>query len=119
MAPALASIDLVLLTLLVLSLAVLETPVPRCWAFAAAALLTVQTYAVHAMDEQGVSPGAQQSDAIVHSVPEALGLLAVPALTSALLTVVFYYCARAYARAKRRLELSLRAQAIGSDMPTG
>ena len=46
-------------------------------------------------------------------------MLAVPALTAALLTVIFFYCARAYARAKRRLEAALRAQAIGKDMPTG
>ena len=43
----------------------------------------------------------------------------MPALTAALLTVIFYHCARAYARAKRRLEEALRAQAIGNDMPTG
>ncbi len=46
-------------------------------------------------------------------------MLAVPALTAALLTVIFFHCARAYARARRRLEEALRAQAIGKDMPTG
>jgi hypothetical protein len=82
-APALASIDLLLLCLVALSVALLDTPVPRRWALAAVAVL------------------------------------AVPALTAALLTVIFYHCARAYARARRRLEEGLRAQAIGRDMPTG
>ena len=55
----------------------------------------------------------------MHTTAEAVATLAVPALTAALLTVIFFHCARAYARAKRRLEASLRAQAIGRDMPTG
>ncbi len=55
----------------------------------------------------------------MHTVAEAVAVLAVPALTAALLTVIFFYCARAYADAKRRLEAALRAQAIGRDMPTG
>ena len=83
MAPALASIDLLLLCAITLSIALLDTPVPRAWALAAVAVL------------------------------------AVPLLTAALLTVIFFHCARAYARAKRRLEAALRAQAIGNDMPTG
>ena len=118
-APALASIDLLLLCALALSLALLETPVPRAWALAAVALLATQTAALHAMDMQPVEPGAPPSGAIVHSLAEAVGTLAVPALTAALLTVIFFHCARAYARARRRLEEALRAQAIGKDMPTG
>ena len=119
MAPALASIDLLLLCAMTLSLSLLETPVPRAWALAAVALLTVQTFAMHAMDVQPLEPGAPDSNAIVHSLPEGIAVLAVPALTAALLTVIFFHCARAYARAKRRLEEALRAQAIGNDMPTG
>jgi hypothetical protein len=38
-APALASIDLLLLCAMTLSLALLQTPVPRAWALAAVALL--------------------------------------------------------------------------------
>ena len=119
MAPALASIDLLLLCLVALSLALLETPVPRPWALAAVALLAVQTYALHEMDLQPFQPAAQPSDAVVHTVAEGVAVLAVPALTAALLTVIFYHCARAYAHARRRLEEALRAQAIGRDMPTG
>ena len=119
MAPALASIDLLLLCAITLSLALLETPVPRAWALAAVALLAVQTFALRAMDLQAFEPGARRSDAIVHSVAEGIAVLAVPLLTAALLTVIFFHCARAYAQAKRRLEAALRAQAIGNDMPTG
>jgi len=120
-APALASIDLLLLILIGLTVALLDTPVPRAWAWAAAVLLSVQAYAVHHMDLQPFEPGARHSDAIVHTTAEAVAVLAVPALTAALLTVIFFHCARAYARAKRRLEASLQAQAqaIGKDMPTG
>ena len=119
MAPALASIDLLLLCAVALSLALLETPVPRAWALAAVALLAVQVGAIHEMELQPFTPGDRPSHAIVHSVAEAVALLAVPTLTAALLTVIFFHCARAYARARRRLEEALRAQAIGSDIPTG
>lgn len=119
MAPALASIDLLLLCVITLSIALLETPVPRAWAFAAVALLAVQTFALRAMDLQPFEPGAHRSHAIVHSLAEGVAVLAVPMLTAALLTVIFFHCARAYARAKRRFEAALRAQAIGNDMPTG
>ena len=119
MAPALASIDLLLLCVVALSVALIETPVPRAWALAAVALLGVQTFALHQIELQPFEPGVPRSQAIVHSLAEVVGVLAVPALTAALLTVIFFYCARAYAHAKRRLEAALRAQAIGSDMPTG
>jgi hypothetical protein len=117
--PTLASIDLLLLCAIVLSLALLQTPVPRAWALAAVALLAVQTFALRAVDLQPYEPGVPRSDAIVHSLAEAIAVLAVPALTAALMTVIFFHCARAYAQAKRRLEAALRAQAIGNDMPTG
>ena len=119
MAPALASIDLLVLILIALTVALVETPVPRAWAIAAVALLAIQTFALHQMELQPFEPGVPRSGAIVHSLAEAVGVLAVPALTAALLTVIFFHCARAYARAKRRLEAALRAQAIGRDMPTG
>ena len=113
MAPALASIDLMILCVLTLSILLLETPIPRVWALPALALLTIQTWALYMMPPPEESPPHQ---AIVETPWEAVAALAVPALTAALLTVVFFYCARAYARAKRRFEAS---QAIGSDMPTG
>ena len=74
---------------------------------------------MHVMGLQAAEPGPPPSDALVHSLAEAVAVLAVPTLTAALLTVIFFHCARAYARAKRRLEEALRAQAIGKDMPTG
>ena len=56
----------------------------------------------------------------VASIDLAVGVLVVPTLTSVLLTVVFFHCARAYAQARRRLAAAMAAaQAIGSDMPTG
>ena len=119
MASALASIDLLLLCAITLSLALLETPVPRAWAFAAVALLTVQTLAMHAMDQHPYEPGSHPSHALVHSFAEGIAVLAVPLFTASLLTVIFFHCARAYARAKHRLEAALQAQAIGKDMPTG
>ncbi|MEA2133836.1 MAG: hypothetical protein QOC68_1745 [Solirubrobacteraceae bacterium] len=119
MAPALASFDLLLLCAVALSLALLETPVPRAWAFASIALLSVQVGAVHEMELQPFQPGGPQSHALVHSLAEAVAVLAVPVLTAALLTVIFFHCARGYAEARRRLQEALRAQAIGKDMPTG
>ena len=120
MAPTLASIDLLLLIVVALSVALLRTPVPRGWALIALALLSVQTYALHQMDLQPFQPAIRQSHALVHTTAEAVGVLVVPALTSVLLTIVFFHCARAYAQARRRLAAALAAaQAIGSDMPTG
>jgi predicted small integral membrane protein len=120
-ASTLASIDLVVLLLVALAVALTYTPVPRVWALAAAALLAVQAFAMHQMEMQPIRPGVEASSgAIVHTTAEAVAALGVPALTSALLAVVFFHCARAYARARRRLADALRkAQAIGSDMPTG
>jgi hypothetical protein len=116
-ASTLASLDLLLLCAITLSIGLLETPVPRVWTLPAVALLTVQTWALYMMEP--ADPSAPPHDAIVETGWEAVAALAVPALTAALLSVIFFYCARAYARAKRRLEEALRAQAIGRDMPTG
>jgi hypothetical protein len=119
-ASTLASIDLLILIVVALSVALLSTPVPRGWALVAVALLSVQTFALHQIDLQPFEPGIRRSDALVHTTAEAVGVLVVPALTSALLTIVFFHCARAYADARRRLAAALaQAQAIGSDMPTG
>ena len=79
----------------------------------------IQTAAMHTIGLQQGDPEPPSSDALVHSLPEAVAALAVPALTAALLTVIFFHCARAYAQARRRLEEALRAQAMGKDMPTG
>lgn len=103
MASALAHLELVLLCVLTLVLALLETPVPRQWALAGTALVAVQTGALHAMSLEALEPGPR-SPALVHSVAEAIAVLAVPAFTAALLTVVFFHLARGYAQARRRLE---------------
>jgi hypothetical protein len=118
-AHGLASLELLLLCALALSLLLLETPVPRAWARATVALLCVQVAAMNEMELQPSDVEAPPSQALVNSLPEAVAVLAVPALTAALLTVIFFHCARAYARARLRLEAALRAQAIGNDMPTG
>jgi hypothetical protein len=119
-ASTLASIDLLVLIVLALTVALLDTPVPRAWALVATALLSIQAFALHQMDLQPFATGIRQSGALVHTTAEAVGVLVVPALTSALLTIVFFHCARAYARARRRLAAAMAAaQAIGSDMPTG
>ena len=89
-APTLASIDLVLLILVALSVGLTFTPVPRPWALVATALLAVQTLAVHQMELQPFQPGVARSGAIVHTTAEAVAVLAVPALTSLLLTVIFF-----------------------------
>jgi hypothetical protein len=112
-AQALASIDLVILCVLTLSILLLETPVPRAWALPTVGLLTLQTWALYMLPPP---EEAAPHRSMVESPWEAVAALAVPALTAALLTVVFYYCARAYAAAKRRFEAS---QAIGRDIPTG
>ena len=120
MVSTLASIDLLLLIVVALSVVLLSTPVPRGWALVAVALLSVQTFALHQIDLQPFEPGVRRSHALVHTTAEAVGVLVVPALTSALLTIVFFHCARANAQARRRLAAAMaRAQAIGSDMPTG
>ena len=120
MASTLASIDLLLLIVVALCVALLNTPVPRPWALVATALLSVQTFALHQIDLQPFAPGIRHSNALVHTTAEAVGVLVVPAMTSALLTIVFFHCARAYAQARRRLAAAMAAaQAIGSDMPTG
>ena len=105
MAESLASIDLLLLCAITLSVSLLETPVPRVWALPAVALLSLQTWARYKME-----PPEPPHDAVVETGWEAV---------AALLTVIFVHGARASARAKRRLEAALQAQAIGSDMPTG
>jgi hypothetical protein len=116
-ASTLASFDLLLLCAITLSIALIDTPVPRVWALPAVALLTVQTWALYMMEP--ADPSAPPPDALVETGWEAVAALAVPALTAALLTVIFFHCARAYAQAKRRLEAALQAQAIGKDIPTG
>lgn len=106
MASGLAHLELVLLCVMTLSLALLESPVPRAWALAGGALLVVQTAAVRAMSLQPFQ-ATPPRPALVHTLAEAVAVLAVPALTAGLLVVVFFHLARAYAHARRRLEEAL------------
>ena len=114
MASTLASIDLLVLILIALSVALIETPVPRAWSLAAVALLVVQSFAIHQIDLQPYEPGAPRSNAVVHTLAEAVGVLVVPALTAALLSVIFFYCARAYARAKPCCPVTRSSSCSGS-----
>ena len=106
MAAGLAYLELVLLCFLTLTLTLLDTPVPRPWAGVAAALVVVQTMAVHEMNEEAFEPAARPPG-LVHSLAEGIAVLAVPALTAALLVVVFFHLARAYAHARARLDRAL------------
>ncbi len=106
MAAGLAYLELVLLCFLTLTLALLDTPVPRAWAGAAAGLVVVQTFAVHSMSVAPFEPAVRHSG-LVHSLAEGIAVLAVPVLTAALLVVVFFHLARAYAEARARLDRAL------------
>ena len=102
---ALAHLELAFLCVLTLCLALIPgLPVPRPWALAAGALVWAQTAAVRAMRvepfEAAQSGGASET---LDTTAEVVALLVVPALTAALLTVVFWHLARANARTRHRL----------------
>lgn len=117
MVSVLAHFELAFLCVLTLCLALLETPVPRVWALAGALLVTAQTAALTTMRETPVSPGAERADALVGSVAEGVAALGVPALSAVFLVVVSWHCARAYARARRRLEAGQARRAAGMPSP--
>lgn len=108
MALQLGQIELAVLFLLMLCLALLETPVPRWWAFPAAVLVAVQTVALRAMrlEREEFVVGAAQDPGGVDSAPEIVAVLVVPAIVAALFVVVFWHLARANARIRRPLRPS-------------
>jgi hypothetical protein len=96
MAVHLAQIELLVVFVLMLCLAMLDTVVPRAWALAAAALVTVEAAALHAMQVRPVSVTDDSHG--LHGFADAIAVVVVPALTAALLVVVFWYFARANAQ---------------------
>jgi hypothetical protein len=100
----LGQIELALLFVLMLCLALLDTPVPRVLALPAAALVTVQTAALHALHERDatftVDPAASERSGGVAAV---VAVVVVPALGAALFAVVFWFFARANARTRAQL----------------
>jgi len=99
----LGQIELALLFLLMLCLALLDTPVPRILALPAAVLVTVQTAALHSLHERDatftVEPASERSG----GVAAVVAVVIVPALGAALFAVVFWFLARANARTRAQL----------------
>ena len=81
MAVHLAQIELLIVFMLMLCLALLETPVPRWWALPAAALVTMQTAALHAMQMRPVSFAESSQPHVFRGLDDVLGVIVVPTLT--------------------------------------
>ena len=96
----LGQIELALLFLLMLCLALLDTPAPRVLALPAAALVAIQTAALHSLHESEatftVGPAAEGS----RGLSAVVAVVIVPALAAALFAVVFWFLARANARTR-------------------
>ena len=94
----LGQIELALLFLLMLCLALLDTPAPRALALPAAALVAVQTAALHSLHEREatftVEPAAEGSGGLASVV----AVVIVPALGAGLFAAVFWFLARAKLR---------------------
>jgi hypothetical protein len=99
----LGQIELALLFVLMLCLALLDTPVPRPWALAPATLVAVQTAALHTLHEREatytVEPAADASGGLAGVV----AVVVVPALGAGVFAVVFWFFARANARTRGHL----------------
>jgi hypothetical protein len=100
MALHLAQIELLVLFMLMLCLALLETPIPRAWALAAAALVAVQTAALHAMQARPTSFADDPAPHAFSGLDDVIAVVVVPALTVGLFVVVCWYLARANARVR-------------------
>jgi hypothetical protein len=109
MAWALAYLELWLLLIITLVLALVPTPIPRAWALVSGALVIAETVAVRAMRIRpcGEECGVEEPEGVVNTFAETVGVLVVPALTAVLLTVMFFYLARSYAAARRRLRVAM------------
>ena len=101
MAVQLGQIELALLFLLMLCIVLLDTPVPRAWALAAAALVTVQTTALHGLHDQAVTFPEDPSPNGLQGTAGVIAVIVVPALGAGLFAVVFWYLARANAQVRR------------------
>ena len=105
MGNALAHLELAFLCVLTLSLALIPAlPVPRAWAIAGCGLIAVQTAAVRTMRIEPFEPAlGERRWEVLDTTAEVVALVVVPALTAALLVVVFWHLARANGRTRRRL----------------
>ena len=97
----LGQIELALLFLLMLCLALLDTPVPRILALPAAALVAAQTAALHHMHERAATFTADPEPEGFTGFAGVVAVIVVPALGVALLGTVFWHLARANARIRR------------------
>jgi len=98
----LGQLELVFLCVLLLCLAMLDTPIPRVLALPAAALVVVQTAALHALEVRPVSFADDPHPGGLSGVAGALAAVVVPALGVALLVVALGYLARANAELRHR-----------------
>ena len=116
---ALAHLELAFLCLLTLALAMQPAlPVPRALAGAGAALVCAQTAAIRTMRIEPFEPAKRVTAwESLDSVAEVTALIAVPALTAVLLTVVFWHLARANARTRHRLRDARAGDRRGGDAP--
>ena len=113
----LSQIELAFLCWLTLCLLLLPWPVPRAWALGGIGLIATQTFACMSIRGEGeVIVGTPQTQDVVDSLADVVGVFVVPGLTVALIVVVMWHLARANARLRGRAR---RRQTIGSDMPTG
>jgi hypothetical protein len=113
----LGQIELALLFVLMLCLALLDTPVPRVLALPAAVLVAVQTAAVHSLHEREatftVEPAADGSGGFASVV----AVVIVPALGAGLFAVVFWFLARANARTHAQLRRAAAARPSAATCP--
>jgi len=113
----LGQIELALLFVLMLCLALLDTPVPRLLALPAAGLVAVQTAALHSLHEREatftVAPAAEGSG----GVAAVVAVVIVPALGAALLAVVFWFFARANARTRAQLRRAAATPSAATGRP--
>ena len=98
----LGQLELALLFVLMLCLALLDTPVPRVLALPAAALVTVETAALHSLHERDARFTVEPVEG-TGGFAAVVAVVIVPALSAALLAAVFWFLARANARTRRRL----------------
>ena len=99
----LGQIELALLFLLMLCLALLDTPAPRILALPAATLVTVQTAALHSLHERDATFTVEPASDGSGGFAAVVAVVIVPALGAALFAAVFWFLARANARTRGQL----------------
>jgi hypothetical protein len=96
----LGQIELALLFVLMLCLALLDTPAPRILALPAATLVTVQTAALHSLHERDATFTVEPASDGSGGFAAVVAVVIVPALGAALFAAVFWFLARANARTR-------------------